>query len=98
MELPSAHDAADLGDKGGKISDGMHAQAKNDDNNSDMQTPATPIVPLEINIPEIPSPKVRDISYIKGNEAKFDQRYDSEGHSGPYVPLLVETVNEEEKT
>ena len=63
MELPSVQEAADLGDEGGKISDGMHAQAENDDDNSDLQTPATPIVPLEINIPEIPSPKVRDMSY-----------------------------------
>ena len=56
MELPSAQEAADLGEKGGKISDGMHAQAENDDDNSDLQTPVTPIVPLEINIPEITSP------------------------------------------
>ena len=40
---------------------------------------------------------MRDIRYIEGNEAKFDQGYDSEGHSGPYVPLLVKTVNEEEE-
>ena len=97
MEPVPNGDTANLGCEKGKIGDNVYVHAGNDDENPDVQSTATPIIPQEINIPELPSPKVRDISYFEQNEAKFDEGYDSKGHSGPYVPPLVENVNEEEE-
>ena len=76
-------DTADLGCEEGKIGDNVYVQAGNNDDNSDLPSPTSPIIPQEINIPELPSPKVRDISYFERNEAKFDEGYDS----GPFRTL-----------
>ena len=57
MELPPGKDTANLGGEKGKISDGMYVHAKNDDENPDLETLSTPIVPLKINIPNTTSLK-----------------------------------------
>ena len=97
MESAPNKGTADFGYEEGKIVDNVYIHAGNDDENTDIQTLATPIVQQEINITEISSPKVRNISYIEENEAKFDQGYNSKGHDGPHVSHLVETVNKEEE-
>ena len=97
MESSPDQETIDLSDKEGKIGDNVYVHAGIDDENPDLQSLATLIIPQEINILELPSPKVRDISYFEPNEAKFDEGYNSEDHSGPYVPPPVETVNEEEE-
>ena len=45
-----------------------------------------------------PSPIREDRQYLRQNEKRFDDGYDSEGHDGPYVPPYVETVDENEDT
>ena len=85
MEQAPNEDMADLGYIEGKISDNVYVHAGNDNGDPDLQFPATPTISLEINILEVPSPKVRDISYVERNEAKIDKGYNSKGHSRPHV-------------
>ena len=58
MEPDPAKDTADLGCVEGKISDGMLVHAGNDYKITDLEMLLTPIISLEIIIPETPSPKV----------------------------------------
>ena len=98
MELPSTEGPSSWEATRENISDGMYKMTEFNEDDMEHGKPAAKNSPNNTAKTDKLSSKQRDLSYIQRNEAKFCDRYDSDGESGPFITdiIMVERVEEEE--
>ena len=89
MELPSTEGPSTWEAAGGNIPDGVYKMTEFDEDNMEDGKPYAKNPPKDTTKTDTPSPKQRDLSYIRTYEEDFGDGYDSDGENGPFVPKII---------
>ena len=87
MELPSTEGPSDRDEAERNIPEGTYTMNEYDEEDLEDGNPFAENSLSNTTNNNIPSPKMRDLSYIQNTDKRFDKGYDSDGEDGPFVPV-----------